>query len=301
LIESIKIKAKKKILTRARAASAKAKSSGKSKSQAQKRSQAAKPSSLIGKIDIIDLNVDLDILDAKVSALVSLSLNLPDKKLSFLNVNAKQLNVGMISLRGVNLNALQGQRGKGSLKIRQADLGRLKIRYIKSKAVLEGMILSLDGIAGRFLSKKITGEATLNLWPILECTANARVVGISAAALAKELGWEDKISLSGRLYAKAIFRSEGKAMAMLNINFISSPAGAALTISDPWVLQRISRRTRQPLANVRESFREYGFKRGQLIGSLLEDALSLKIILDGQQGRRNLNFDFKGVNIFGAN
>jgi len=34
---------------------------------------------------------------------------------------------------------------------------------------------------------------------------------------------------------------------------------------------------------------------------LLDDTLGLEIILDGQQGRRNLRFNLKDVNILGAN
>jgi hypothetical protein len=288
----------KKVAGKVTSGQAKAKTPGQVKAKTQEKTNAPVP--LISKLDIPDLNFDLNIQGLKANGLVSFSLNLLTKEISFLNLNAKQLSVGMVSLEDVDLNALQGQR-KGNLKIRQVNLGKLVIKNAKSMAVLEGLILSLDDISGVFLSKKIIGEMTLNLWPIPECTLNAKFGGISALALAEELGWEDTIKLSGKLYGKVIFRSEGKALAMLNVKFISSSAGATLAISDAQTLRKISKESKLALADVSESFLDYRYEKGQLIASLLDDTLGLEIILDGQQGRRNLRFNLKDVNILGAN
>jgi len=298
LANSIKIMTNKKVAGKVTSGQAKAKTPGQVKAKTQEKTNAPVP--LISKLDIPDLNFDLNIQGLKANGLVSFSLNLLTKEISFLNLNAKQLSVGMVSLEDVDLNALQGQR-KGNLKIRQVNLGKLVIKNAKSMAVLEGLILSLDDISGVFLSKKVIGEMTMNLWPILECTLNAKFGGISALALAEELGWEDTIKLSGKLYGKVIFRSEGKALAMLNVKFISSSAGATLAISDAQTLRKISKESKLALADVSESFLDYRYEKGQLIASLLDDTLGLEIILDGQQGRRNLRFNLKDVNILGAN
>jgi hypothetical protein len=302
LVKSIKLSTLKKAPSKIKEeASSQNKGKAAVKAKAKTKAKTEEPAPLISKLDIPDLNLELNIKDAKASGVVSLSLNLLDKKLSFLNITAKRLSAGKVSLEDVDLNALQGQRGKGMLVIRQANLGNLKIKNINSKAVLEGLILSLDDISGVLLSKRIAGEMTLNLWPIVETTINAKSAGISAPGLVKELGWENRLILSGKLYSKAIFRSEGTGMAMLSLNFITTPAGATLTISDSKILKQLSKQSRQSLAKVSESFTDYRFERGQLRASLLENMLSCEIILDGQQGRRNLKFDFKEANIFGAN
>jgi hypothetical protein len=287
LIQSIKISTNKKAPSKATPSQAKAKT--------QDQTKAQKPTSIISKLDIPDLFIDLNIKDAKVNALASLSLNLQDKQLSFLNVNAKKMFFGKVALWVLDLHVAQAER-KGILNIKQANFGRLKIKDIKSRAVLEGLILSLDDLSGQFLSKKVTSEITLNLWPVLECTSNIKFAGISCAALSKELGWENKINVSGLLYGKATFRAESNQLAMLNVNFIAPAPGATLTISDPGILQKISRQTRQPLGNISESFRDYHYEKGQLIVSLLQKALDLEIILDGQQGRRNLKFNLIDAN-----
>lgn len=291
LMKSIKLTPSKKILVQ--------RSSGQAKNKAQ--AQVRKPFAIISKLNIPDLDFYLDIKDVKTKGLISFSVNLQEQEISFLNLAARQLRVGKIYLGDIELNALQGQRN-GTLKIKQAKFSNLKIKDLQSAAVLEGMILSLDDISGVFLSKMISGEMTLNLWPILECTANTKVVGFLISDLAKDLGWENKIRVSGKLYAKAIFRSEGKAMAMLSVNFISPPAAAAaLTISDPATLEAISKQNKLALATVRESFSGYYFEKGKLTASLLDKILNLEIVLDGQQGRRNLKFDLKDINLFGLN
>lgn len=301
LIASIKLSADTKSLSKAKPAPGKARTKASAKAKTKEKTRTKKPAFLIGKLHIKDLNFDLDIKDAKADGMLSFSLNVPDKQLDFLNLNAQYLNAGKLVLKDVDLGALQGQRGKGSVKIQEAEFAGLKVNNIRGLAVLEGMILSLDEISGRFLSKKLVSEMTLNLWPILECTANAKVGRISAAALARELGWENKIRLSGRLYAKVIFRSESISLAMLNVNFVAAAPGASLSIDYPRILKKISRQSRQPLANVREEFSNYIYKKGSLTASLLDSMLDLRIILAGPQGRKSLKFNLKNVNIFGEN
>jgi hypothetical protein len=243
---------------------------------------------LIGRLELAGIKIDLKSADLNLRGEVSLELSLAKQTLDYLEVRFDNFSMAGVSLDNFSFAAAQSKKS-GRLYIRQVSYDKLRISNIQSQAVLEGTIVSLDGLSAELFSGKISGDFTAQLGEELAYTLNLQAAGLSLEALVQDFNLMEKFQLSGRLNGKVTLQGQGPGVRILKGNFFAADPGGTLEIKDKQLLEAMAKNTGQSLEMVVESFKDYHYNKGDMRLGLEGSNLVFDMQLDGTQGKRNIN------------
>jgi hypothetical protein len=95
--------------------------------------------------------------------------------------------------------------------------------------------------------------------------------------------------MTGRLSGDLKLKGRGEQIEILQGSFSTLPPGGTLVIMDTKFLERMAHNTRQPLDLLVESFKNYPYNTGLMSLGFENGSVILKIELEGEAGKRNLN------------
>lgn len=252
---------------------------------------------LIGCLELSGIKIDLKSADLNLRGEVSFGLSRALQILDYLDLKLDNLSIAGVTLDNLSFIAAQSKK-TGRLYIRQVSYDKLKISNIQSQAVLEGTIVSLNGLSAELFSGKISGEFSGQLGGELAYTLNLQAAGLSLEALVQDFNLTEKFQLSGRLNGKVTLEGQGARVRILSGGFFAQDPGGTLEIKDKQFLEAMAKNTGQSLEMVVESFKDYRYNKGDMRLGLEGTNLVFDMQLDGLQGKRNINIVLHDFNLW---
>lgn len=192
-----------------------------------------------------------------------------------------------IQFQGVNLKINRMQQEAGYFSIHQIKYGRVKIEELKSVASLRGSVILLDPLFARAFNGEIQGNLRFNLDEAKEYSANLKLAGLDAEAIAGNFNLDKQVQLSGKLSGNLAFSGKGLDITGLNAEFSAGPG--KINVTDARLLKDLARSSKQPLDILAAALKNYDYNSGVASLGIQEENLILQIDFEGEAGRRSLN------------
>ncbi len=242
---------------------------------------------LIGLLELSGLSLQVKSGDLELNALLSAELEPLNRLIHNCNLNIYFLDFKGFHLQDAFLRVRQAPYA-GELSIGLARYDKLKVKEIKSKAILEGSRLRLDSLGAYFLDGEIRGNLDLEIGKNPQYLLNLKFLDCAIGAFVKDFNLQEKFTASGSLSGTLTLKGSGPDVNILSGDFSAVRPGGVLTITDTVFLERIARNSSQSLDLLVESFKNYRYNNGIMKLSLDKDNLILEIALDSQAGKRDL-------------
>lgn len=241
-----------------------------------------------GIVEIFGLGLDLKTADLTTQAtLASIGVNLISQSLGYIDLKIDNLGIMGMQLENAVL-ILSPFTGKGKLEIARVNYDKFGMGDIKAALTLQDKTLSVSGISIRALDGDIQGDLELAMEKELRYTLNLKCAALDIARLARDFKWREKFDMTGKLSGELKLRGEGAKIAMLSGDFSTLTPGGELIIMDTAFLENMARSTQQPVELLVENFKNYRYNTGLLSLGLEDNNIILKLALEGDAGKRNL-------------
>lgn len=246
---------------------------------------------IFGSVEISGLALDLNTLDLVAKATLSLGLNLFTQNLDYLDFKMDIFKMLGVETQNFFLK-LYPNSGPGNFSIAQMKYDKLRVTDIKGKLKLEDMVLSLYGVSARTLDGDLQGDLQgdldLKINQKAQYTLNLKCADLDIERFVRDFNLREKFDMSGRLNGELRLEGKGAHLEILGGNFSTLKPGGTLVIRDTKFLENMARNSRQPLDLLVESFKNYRYNTGVMSLSFEEGNIILKIELEGEAGKRNL-------------
>ncbi len=249
----------------------------------------------VGDVEISGLTLDLNTADLTAQVTLSAKLDLISQSLRYLDLKIDTLGGFGLQLENAALQ-FGPESGAGNLSIAQIKYDKLSITDINSGVMLRDKTLLLSGISALTLGGDIQGDLEVVMEKDARYAANLKCATLDIARLAQDFDWRDKFEMTGKLSGELKIRGKGAKIEMLSGNFSTLTPGGTLVIMDTKFLENMARNTQQPLDLLVENFKNYRYNTGLLSLGIEDNNIILKVALEGEAGKRNLNVilhDFK--------
>jgi hypothetical protein len=183
---------------------------------------------------------------------------------------------------------------RGSLSAESLSFGKINITAIRSGMTINSDIAELDGLSGDLIGGKLAGNLRVEFRPELRYDLKLTVGGLSVPKVMAELKADKKVEATGMLDGLLEIHGSAAGIAALKGN-LKALEGGDVTIKDEALLKDIAARTKQPVAIVKQSFREYHYDTGEINLDLQNNSVGMLVDLNGSKGKRNLNVIFHDV------
>ena len=250
---------------------------------------------VVGAVEISGLTLDLNTADLTAQATLSAKLGLISQSLRYLDLKIDTLGGFGLQLENAALK-FGPDSGAGNLSIAQIKYDKLSITDIKAGVKLRDNTLSLSGISALTLGGDIQGDLEVVMEKEARYAANVKCAALDMVRLAQDFDWRDKFEMTGKLSGELKLKGKGAEIEMLSGSFSALTPGGTLVIMDTKFLENMARNTQLPLELLVENFKNYRYNTALLSLGLEDDNIILKVALEGEAGKRNLNVilqDFK--------
>jgi hypothetical protein len=254
---------------------------------------------VLGAAEISDLTLDLHMRDIAAKAIFSSELNLIKQWPRFLDIKIDFLNMFGLELEDAVLKAGPGPAA-GNFSISRLKYDKLGIIDIKGAVKLEDKEVTLSGISAQALGGNIEGDLELRIENETQYAAHIKCIALDIASLIRDFDWQERFEMRGRLSGELKLKGSGAQLEILEGNFSALAPGGELVIKDAKFLDDMAKNAQKPLDLLVESFKNYSYNTGMAVAGFQDGDIVLKVDLEGQAGKRNLNVilhDFKLGNI----
>jgi len=240
-----------------------------------------------GSVEVSDLTLDLNTGELTLKAVLSSGIDIVDQSINYLEFNADTFKMKGAELDKISLEIARGS-GKGGFSVKTIKYNKLTLEDIKGKIAIDGKELSLQDISARTLEGDLYGGIKLAMDKEPRYSATLKCADLKIERFVKDFELHERFNMTGSLTGELALRGRGAQIEILGGSFAVSPPGGILTITDTRILQNLAQKTQQPMDLLVESFKNYSYNTGLMGLSLKEGNIVLKVNLDGQAGKRDL-------------
>jgi hypothetical protein len=241
---------------------------------------------VFGQVEVSALALDVNTQDLTVQADLSSRINLAAQTLDYLDFKMGNFKFSGVQLEDVSLK-LRPDSGQGGFSIAQIKYGKLKVTDIKGKASYKDMSLSLNSVSAKALGGDIKGE--LNIDRDAQYSVKLKCANLDIGRLVEDFDLREKIDMTGKISGDLKLQGKGGRIEILSGGFPINEPGGMLIIRDTKLLENMARNSQQPLDLFVESFKNYRYNTGLMSLELENGNINLKVGLEGDAGKRNLN------------
>jgi hypothetical protein len=249
-----------------------------------------------GIVEIFGLDLDVKTADLTAQAtLAAAGFNLVSQSLGYLDLKINSLEISGLQLEKADL-VLSPFTGKGNLSIARVKYDKFGMNDIKAGLKLQDKTLSVSEISARALDGEIQGDLELIMERQARYALNLKCVALDIARLARDFKWREKFDMTGKLSGELKLKGKGAEIELLSGDFSALTPGGELIIMDTQFLENMAASTQQPVELLVENFKDYRYNTGLLTLGLEDNNVILKLALEGNAGKRNLEVilhDFK--------
>ncbi len=259
---------------------------------------SASPAPFFATAEISELNLDLKTPDFSARGLLSCELDLIkqsvnslDFKLDFFESSGLRFEKIIVRVSGVP---------PGDFSIAKIKYDKLAVIDIKGKLTLEGFTAaSLQQLQAQLLDGQVKGDLEVKMGKEIGYEASFKCEGLDIDKLVHDFNWQEKFLMSGKLEGDLKLKGKGQRFELLEGGFQALSPGGKLMVLDEKSLQDLARNTPLPFKSSDlfvESLKDYSYNTGIINLGLENGNLNLKVGLDGQAGKRDLDIvlhDFK--------
>ena len=175
-----------------------------------------------------------------------------------------------------------------TLAIDRIVAGKLQLSELQATVGISHGTLRLDPVQFRLLDHPIHGfcEISFAEQPITHLHLSMEALPIELVL--KTMAWDKKCLVSGLLSGAIDLGLTGEQLTALDGRLTTLTPGGTITILDQEFLQRLATQAKQPIEIVKASFEKYNYNTGSVGLSLAEKSIRLKLQLEGEQGKRDL-------------
>lgn len=208
--------------------------------------------------------------------------------------NVKAIEIGLNRFKGFGLDIEDMRIALEPGQERQLFIGKIKynklsLKDIKATVRLSGKDLFLSNFLVQALNGEIAGNSQFVLDKKIRYAAKLHFVNLDLDKFVNDFELKEKFEINGRLGGDMVIEGSGYDINVLNGDFLSMGDGGVLIIKDSRFMENIANYSRQSLDIIVESFKNYHYNKGLMKMSLEKGDIVFNVILDGQEGKRNLN------------
>ncbi|MGE4356952.1 MAG: hypothetical protein AB7E08_00125 [Candidatus Omnitrophota bacterium] len=238
-------------------------------------------------VEFSNLSSDLKTKDFELNAyFLSAVLNLEERTINSLDLRIKYFSLPGFKLNDALLEIKEDSAGR--VEIKNIACGKLKVENIKGDLQYQKEKMSVSHLSAKFLDGYIEGELNLEKDRGLKYQGILRFFPLNIKRLPQELKLEDKLQLSGLLEGSLIIAGTGFKLDVVKGDFSFLQPGGNLIVKDKNLLRNLAEKTRQSFDIIWEGLRDYYFDKGDLKLFLDNQDLILRLILEGERGKRDL-------------
>jgi hypothetical protein len=241
----------------------------------------------LGALELSNANLQVESRDLNLRAQLSLELEPLNQIVRYCALNIDSLDFNGFHLQDASLRVKQmPEAGEFSVGLMRYD--KLRVKGIKSKAVLEGSRLRLDSLRADFLEGQIQGDLDFRIDKKPQYLLNLKFLDCAVSAFVRDFNLQKKFTASGLLSGALTLKGSGPDLSILSADFLAVKPGGVLSIVDTKFLEGMARNSGESLDLLVESFKNYRYNEGVIKLSLDKNNLILEAALEGEAGRRNL-------------
>ena len=249
-----------------------------------------------GSIEIFGLGLDLDTADFSAKAtLAAAGFNIVSQALDYLDLRIDNLEALGLQLEKADLT-LNPFSHKGKAKIARIKYDKFNMSDIKAGLELQDKTLSISNLSARAMDGDILGELEVTLDKEPGYVLNLKCTALDVARLSRDFEWREKFDMTGKLSGKLELKGKGAKIEVLSGDFSALAPGGELIIMDAQFLKNMAASTQQPVELLVENFKNYRYNTGLLTLGLENNDIIVRLALEGNAGKRNLEVilhDFK--------
>lgn len=238
--------------------------------------------------EVADLTLDLNTLDLTAKATLSSGFNIATPSLDYLNFKMDIFKILGVQLEDCFLK-LDPDSEQGDFGIAKLKYNKFRVTDTKGRVKLADRGLSLYGVSARTLDGVIQYDLELTLEKTAHYLVALRCVNLDIERFVRDFNFREKFDMTGRLNGNLKLKGQGAQIEILSGSLSTLPPGGTLAIRDAKFLENMARSTRQPMDLLLESFKNYCYNTGLMSLSFEDGNIILKVELEGEAGKRNLN------------
>ena len=241
---------------------------------------------LLASVSVRDLRFDIQTRDLSMNGALSFTRNLRSETFESLSLDLSSLALGLATAK--EIRASSDAPGTGDFSVGSLLFSKFKVENLRGLFQVSDAGVLLEKMNARFLDGTVKGRLTLTrLGTLPVCTAELDLTDIPVASFLKLWEWEKKVAANGKLRGHLIAEISGGKLTRLDGAMLATADGN-FVILDQAFLENIAARAKQPIEIVRASFEDYHYNTGTVGVSLEENKLRLRLDLEGEKGKRDL-------------
>ncbi|MBU1726868.1 MAG: hypothetical protein KJ880_04500 [Candidatus Omnitrophica bacterium] len=286
--------------------------------------------SIFGHIEVSDLGLDLKTQDLALKAVAFFDMDLVSRSVDFLDLRLKDFSMSGALLQNGSFS-FGLVPGEGKFSIEKAKYNKLRVAGINGKIRFKNKTLSFYDILAKTLGGELRGEINLKLGERLDYQLKLNCASLDTAGFVRDFELSDKFEMTGKLNGWINLEGQNVSIRALSGDFSVLSPGGSLTIKDTKMLENMAQSTKQPLDLyfrgqkpspfgermelgrssippggtpegyspagdlLVESFKDYHYNTGVVRLGLSDRNVILKINLEGEAGRRELEVVAHGL------
>lgn len=247
----------------------------------------------INSLEIDSMRIDAALPDAKIQMQLSCEADLRTQTLQKINAHISQME--MAGLRASDVQLTASTAVVGTLRIRELGYKKVKFENIDGRTQLTKEELKIEQLTADFLGDSLLSDLTIRLTPQLPYSGTLSIQSLNLALLLQTFEFNKKVDAKAQLVGTIKIQGQLDHLNSLTGELKSDASGGTLIVKDQAFLQNLADRTKQPLATIEASFKEYRFDSGSIKLTKQDSSLGLDVRLDGPAGKRDLSVQFHDV------
>ncbi len=211
------------------------------------------------------------------------------RRFTRIDLTAASFKRGDLSIENAALTV--GADGKGTLTVAGITQQKLKLSGLSARAQLSGGSIRFSAVEALLAGGRVTGSMEVLFTSPVSYRADLAIVLMDLAVLAKDLEFEAKVALDGRVDGHVTLSGDAQDIRRLTGELNGTAKGGNLIIHDRATLENLAKNVNQPIELVESAFKEYHFDTAAAALGLDGNDLGLKIHLEGVKGKRDLEVE----------
>lgn len=240
-------------------------------------------------LDYIELsNAAISLVKDTLTARINVSCGYEPrlKQLDFAEVSVPFFKQNDFNLENAFLKI--GEDHKGEFVLERVKYNKIVLADIKSTVILDGSRIIFDSIGFNFCGGRMESTLDVKLDKDFQYNFRLKAFDLDLSRLNKDLELTEKFEMTGSVKGALNLRGGLLNIGYLDGNFFTSEHGGILVIKDTGFLENISKRTKQPLHLLVESFENYKYNIGLINIGKANSNIVLDVKLNGNAGKREL-------------
>lgn len=229
-----------------------------------------------------------------------------DLDLDYAEIIPQEELIKRLSLRINSLNFLDfklenafleiNEEGRGGLEVKKINYGRINLETLKGNIYYKNNSFSIFPLKVKFLDGYIEGEVIFNLEKGFNYVWRLKFLNPNLERIIEALNYKDKFYLTGKLIGDLFLEGYGFDLKVIKGN-LSFTDGGNLTIKDTKLARKIAEKSGQSFDIILNGLKDYRFDKGAIKISLEGNILLVKVFLEGDKGKRDLEVRWHGFKI----